>query len=353
MLVLAVVTTFFPNISVIQNIEIIKKQADLTLIIDNGSDQNSLKFLQKFENDPKIKIILNGQNLGIAKSCNMAASFLLEHNQKVRDNQDKIQNGNPKNLITNPLKEILEINLNQELENNLVGLDDSQSAKNYIDWQNLTFDWLLAFDQDSTPTSDYVSKMLKLANQIEKNADCQNKIGVICPTYFYESTGKTEKKNPTNSDFWELSGSMSSGSLIPKAVFEKGIFCEEKLFVDYFDLEFHLKLRKNGLKVLEASKIQLTHELGKISCVTFFGKSFIPTNYPAFRRYYQARNRILIYTRYFLFDPKTCLWDIKNSLADIAKLILAENQKTEKLKAVILGTFDGIINKYVNPVKLK
>jgi len=390
MSVLAVITTFFPEISVIQNIETIKNQADLTLIIDNGSDAKSLEFLQKFQKDPKVKIILNGQNLGIAKSCNIAAKFLLEHNQKVQKNSQKIQEiqktkmeieigkmeiereNKSDNLIDSLVESLAknqqenEKNVSQNSQEKSQNPENSQASKNQETNLTLTnsinsndensqkvenqvFDWLLTFDQDSTPDADYVTEMLKLADKIDKILEHQNKIGVICPTYFYKSTERLEKKNLTISDFCELNASMSSGSLIPKVVFEKGIFFEDKLFVDYFDLEFHLKLRKNGLKVLEASNIKLVHELGKFSKVSFLGKHFLTSNYPPFRRYYQARNRFLIYLRYFTFDPKSCFADLRNSLADIVKIILVEDQKLAKFSAVILGTLHGIINKYKNP----
>jgi rhamnosyltransferase len=174
-------------------------------------------------------------------------------------------------------------------------------------------------------------------------------LGVICPTYFYKSTGYLEKKNLTDTEFCEISASMSSGSLISRRVFEKGIFFEDKFFVDYFDSEFHLKVRQSGFKLLEASKIILTHELGKITKATIFGKSFVPSNQPSFRRYYQARNRFCIYWRYFSFDFKWCLQDLRNSVMDIIKMLIAEDHKLAKLKAFFLGSWHGLINKYQNP----
>ena len=293
MQVLALITTFFPNIEVIKTIENIKKQVDLVIIVDNGSAVENLKFLQSFKNDPQVKLILNQKNMGIAWSCNFAAKFMLEN----------------------------------------------------------SFSWLLTIDQDSLPKDDYISEMLQIKNQIEKTyiskSDC--KIGLICPTYFYESTGILQRQNKDNTDFCKIQTGMSSGSLINRRVFEKAIFCQEKLFVDYFDLEFHLAVQNSGFEIFEASKIILNHKLGNICKKTILGKTFIPTNYPAFRRYYQARNRIFVYSKYWKIFPKFCLKDLKSNLMDIVKMYLVEDKKITKTKAILLGFYHGITNKYQNP----
>lgn len=324
--VLALITTFFPKFEIIQAIENLKKQVDCLMIIDNGSGVENLEFIKKFENDERVKIVLNGKNMGIAWSCNFAAKFMLE-------------NG---------------------------------------------FDWLATFDQDSSLDGDYISKMLQVAAQIEienkmkiseKNSQSNKlleiknenenenktleklenqseslgKIGLICPAYFYESTQVLQRQNKTQSDFCKIIGAMSSGSLVSREVFENGIFCEEKLFVDYFDSEFQLAVQSGGFEVFEASKIVLNHQLGNISKKTLFGKTFIPTNYPPFRRYYQARNRIFVYSKYWHKFPKFCLRDFKSNLLDVLKMYLSENNKLAKTKAILLGTMHGIIGKFENP----
>lgn len=296
MQVLALITTFFPNLEIVKTIENIKKQVDLVLVIDNGSAIDNLKFLQKFENDSKVKVVLNKENLGIAWSCNFAAKFMLKND----------------------------------------------------------FEWLLTLDQDSLPNDNYVSQMLQISKQInqtfsQNNFQNDRKIGLICPTYFYESTCVLQRQNKEKSDFYQIQIGMSSGSFINRRVFEKDVFCEEKLFVDYFDLEFHLALQNSGFEIFEASKIILNHKLGSICKKTIFGKTFIPTNYPAFRRYYQARNRIFVYGKYWKKFPKFCLKDFKSNLMDIVKMYLVEDKKIAKTKAILLGTLDGIINKYQNP----
>jgi GT2 family glycosyltransferase len=364
--VLAVITTFFPNFSVTRNIEIIKEQADLTLIVDNGSDEQSQQFLQKFEGDPKVKIIWNEQNLGIATSCNLSAWFLLKLNEKITGKKndffqgEKLENwqknltnhlSNQENAVYKPEAKLakLEIEIAEIIQNetNETQFQIQNETKNQREKETETFDWLLTFDQDSTPDHDFLSKMLSLSGRA--SVVYGDQLGVICPTYFYKSTGYLEKKNLTEVEFCEMSASMSSGSLISRRVFEQGVFFEDRFFVDYFDSEFHLKVRQNGFKLLEASKITLTHELGKITKATLFGKSFIPSNQPAFRRYYQARNRFVFYWRYFLFDPKWCLQDLRNSVMDIVKMLLVETDKFAKFQAFCLGTLHGAINKYQNP----
>lgn len=311
MAVLALITTFFPDIEVVQTIENIKKQVDLVLIVDNGSGWQNLRFLEQYQTDERVKIVMKEQNMGIAWSCNFAAKFALE-------------NG---------------------------------------------FEWLLTLDDDSLLDQNYVSQMLEInekicekyskkqKNELKENTNTNSsnstainsKLGLICPTYFYDSTAVLAKQNQTESDFCQIQSGMSSGSFINRRVFEKGIFFEEKFFVDYFDLEFYMAVQNGGFEIFEASKIVLNHKLGNICKKTILGKTFIPTNYSPFRRYYQARNRIVLYWRYWRKFPKFCLQDMRNSLMDIVKMYLAEDNKIKKTKAILLGTFHGIIGKFQNP----
>lgn len=294
--VLSLITTYFPEEITEKNIDIIQAQSDLTLIIDNGSSQESIAFLEKYENHPKVRIIYNQNNLGIAHTSNQAREICLKEN----------------------------------------------------------FDFLLNFDQDSTPTNDFLEKMLKVYKQIElEDSELFNQIGVLCPAHYLVSVDKNTKKNQTNSDYTIITSGMSSGSLIARKVFEKGIKFEDKLFVDYFDSDFFLKVRGSNLKLIECSKVILNHNLANLKRENFFGKKCITSNYSATRRYYQSRNAVFMYRKYWKTFPDWVKRDFHDKLMDTLKLILIEKNKFSKLKAMILGFWHGLRDKWQNPVNIK
>lgn len=68
--VLGVMITYNPDLSVISNINSIIDQVSDVLIIDNGSDDNSLKYLYDIKNQTGVKIIFNRSNMGIAYALN-------------------------------------------------------------------------------------------------------------------------------------------------------------------------------------------------------------------------------------------------------------------------------------------
>ncbi len=75
----------------------------------------------------------------------------------------------------------------------------------------------------------------------------------------------------------------------------------------------------------------------KIGPLFFFSHNYLPV-----RRYYRARNRLILYRRHFgswLFQ------DQEFAIKDMVKILLVERQKWQKVKATVLGTIDGLLSR--------
>ena len=73
------IVTFNPEINRLKmNIEAIAEQTDLTVIIDNGS--NNLADIKKLADDSRVQLISNRENLGIAKALNQLFEYAQENN---------------------------------------------------------------------------------------------------------------------------------------------------------------------------------------------------------------------------------------------------------------------------------
>jgi rhamnosyltransferase len=283
----AIIVTYHPDDEVVENIKKIYDQVHYCIVIDNTNDRPKVLLDLEKEDLSKLVLVYNQANLGIAKACNKGVEIAKKNDSS----------------------------------------------------------WIATFDQDSTVEENMLVKMLETYNRFED--DLKERTAILTPRYFLPSIGKFDYKNLNEyeGEYKIINDSVSSGCLIKKEIFEI-VKYDDGMFVDYFDLDFQLRLKKKtSLEIVECFQATLNHGIGKLSTTKFFGKSFIPNNYPPIRRYYQARNRFRVYSRYLTYNPKWCLRDAKNSTMDIIKIILAEDEKIAKLRAVCLGILDFILGR--------
>jgi rhamnosyltransferase len=72
--VCAVVVTFHPRSSDIENMRIVRGQVQELVVIDNGSSQPELEKLRSVKCEESFELIENGENLGIAAALNVGVS---------------------------------------------------------------------------------------------------------------------------------------------------------------------------------------------------------------------------------------------------------------------------------------
>jgi rhamnosyltransferase len=119
---------------------------------------------------------------------------------------------------------------------------------------------------------------------------------------------------------------------------------EEKLFIDYVDFEYSLRARKMGYTIVETQKARLKHLIGeskKVSLKFFpFYKTYT-TNHSPLRRYYRWRNAFYLWSTYQDSFPKWIKKNKKQTFSDLKKIILFEDNKIAKIKAIIDGIRDA------------
>jgi rhamnosyltransferase len=122
------------------------------------------------------------------------------------------------------------------------------------------------------------------------------------------------------------------------------------LFVDAVDKEFCVRARQHGMLILQSPAV-LLHSLGRATYHSIFGLRFGATNHSAERRYYFARNSLWLLGRYSSDWP----WAWREALGiflDAAKILLVENHKMKKLRAMVLGATDALIGKMGKQIEL-
>lgn len=195
--------------------------------------------------------------------------------------------------------------------------------------------WLLTMDQDSKMNKDIFNEF---ANVL-KATDTTN-VGIISP--WHDTKIKEEKPIERYTNPLEV---MTSGNFVNLNILNKLGYFDEKLFIDGVDIEYGLRLNKNGYKIVQMNNVSMEHNLGNIEYHKFLGKEFMCTNHNYLRQYYMARNYRYIRDKYIGMYPEYCkkLVKIKGLLF---KIFMYENDKCRKYKYIFKGIKDYKKNIY-------
>jgi len=84
---------------------------------------------------------------------------------------------------------------------------------------------------------------------------------------------------PPEPDVEPLAAALTSGNLLRLAAFKETGGFMEKLFIDYVDVEYCMRLQIHGFSVLRANRAVLLHRLGGMTSRRFLGLTVHPVDH--------------------------------------------------------------------------
>ena len=285
MSICAVVVSYHPAAELIENMAALLEQVDEVVIVDNGSGEDAKELLERLGGHPKVNVIYNRENLGIAAALN-------------------------------------------------IGVRHAKAAGHQ---------WVATFDQDSKVTPDMIETMLQVYDTYPQ----KEKVASLSPRYENQSTGQisTSRSKPLREDglpYAEVLVVMTSGNLLKLSVFDMVGYFNEALFIDHVDTEFCLRCAAYGYKILEVNDAILLHCIGFPAQHRILWKVKTTTNHSSLRRYYVARNSIYIYKRFILDFPAWVAHDAVKFIKLIIMLMLFEKDRGQKMAAIFKGIVHGL-----------
>jgi rhamnosyltransferase len=281
----AVVVTFFPPPDTRDNLLALAPQVGCLLIIDNGSPPEAFEPLEQVARELDATILRLGSNCGIAQALN-------------------------------------------------VGLRHARARG---------FRWLATFDQDSRANTGMLEAMVQALADYPQ----AERVGLIAPVHVDRRAGvvMSDRYRETSGANWHvIRTTMTSGNLVNVAAAEQVGGFDDSLFIDYVDNEFCLRLRLRGLRILEASRVRLSHALGNLEIRNLGIVRTGITHQPALRRYYMTRNRLLMWRQYWRWEPTWVLRDMRRFLSESAGIVLFEKDVRAKARMVWRGFRDASRN---------
>jgi rhamnosyltransferase len=283
---LAAVITFNPDASLRLHLEALSHQADAVLIVDNGS--MNFRWIEDVAASCGCIIRRNALNEGIARALNQAAEYSLGHGYR----------------------------------------------------------WLVTFDQDSLAGEGLIPGLVDVYTQLSSHSQ----IAVVCANHIDRRT-ETHYHVPhhvmsESVDWRQVRVAITSGSLIPTAVFREVGFFDESLFIDYVDHEFCMRCRRHGMKIIESKRHVLIHSLGNSTKHRLLGRSVVCSNHSPSRRYYITRNQLEVYRRYVRFDFRWCVQGLVDLFAGSVLVLLFESEKMAKARAILSGAAHFVLRRF-------
>lgn len=281
MKIAGVVVLYKPDKKVRKNIDSYLDELDMLYVVDNSPEPNDNAKQYK---DKKIKYISNHENKGIAYALNVGAKEAIKEKAE----------------------------------------------------------WLLTMDQDSSFKKDSLNKMIMFLKEIKSNKFFAETLSVT-----YEKLGilSTLQRTELNKNNEEKGISyplvvMTSGNLINLKVYKEVGGYKDWLFIDAVDFDYCLNVRKHRYEIVQMSTAELIHNLGNVEKHVLLGKTMFATNHSANRRYYITRNRHYLYDLYHDVFPEYCKLEVGRTKKELIKILLFEDSKIAKIKAIYKGYRD-------------
>lgn len=188
------------------------------------------------------------------------------------------------------------------------------------------FQWIMLFDQDSVITADMVEGMCDFIAEYD-----EEKLAIAAPMIDdFKNRRVREKKAKRKKEV------ITSGMVLKLEVFKKTGGFLNALFVDAVDIEYCLRLAKNGYFILENNQVRMAHNQYDTEQVL---GGYKVNKYSALRHYYIARGYCYI-TEHYNYEKTYLEYFKQENWGRFRGMLLYDKDRPKKLLAAILGVID-------------
>jgi rhamnosyltransferase len=197
---------------------------------------------------------------------------------------------------------------------------------------------VLVLDQDSVLPAGLVSSLAAhLADPT---------IGVIAPTPVDAEDGSTyDRFSPTGTGLVDRDTVITSGMLVRRTVLEAAGAFRDEFFVDWVDNDFCLRLRRNGVRIVQDMATRLPHSIGDRREHRFAGRTVKVLRYSAWRHYWITRNGLVMIRENLRSNPGWSLQAFLYIGRQALTTAVFEPSRAKNVKAILSGVRDAVLNR--------
>ncbi|MCK0511898.1 glycosyltransferase family 2 protein [Aromatoleum buckelii] len=206
------------------------------------------------------------------------------------------------------------------------------------------------FDQDSLPSSGMIRELLHASRALQ---DAGQAVAAVGPRYvdrmrsdappFVRIRGGRLRAAEFTRDepYVDVDFVITSGSLIDSTAWQAIGGMEERLFIDYVDIEWGLRAREMGYRSFGVCSATMNHAIGEAP-VRVFGR-LISIHSPT-RRYYQFRNAVWLYRRRGMPND----WKVADGRRFLLKFLfyaIAKSPRGKTFRMMVKGVWHGLVGR--------
>jgi rhamnosyltransferase len=274
--------TYFPDEGFANRLSRIHMQVGHVVVVDNASDEETFKHVQTVLSEPRIDVIRNSRNLGIATALNQGVRWALEKG----------------------------------------------------------YGWTLFLDQDTTPFQNMVRMLTRAYDEFPR----KNHLAMIGSNYsrglqsdIYTSIAPSWVKSKIV---------ITSGSLVSLEVLRIVGFFRDEFFIDCVDLDFCLRTRSMRFEIIEVPEPIMQHFIGHPTAHRLPWAETKTSNHAPWRWYYMMRNHCVLIREYLWRDPAWVLKAVDKRIRGILLMLFFEKSRILKMKYMTLGIYDGVRGRF-------
>lgn len=196
-------------------------------------------------------------------------------------------------------------------------------------------DAVLLLDQDSVLPPEVVSA---LAAYLDDPT-----VGVAAPTPWDAAHDSSyDSLAALRADVADRTDVITSGMLVRRSALDRVGGFREDFFVDFVDIDFCLRLRRAGLRIVQDQRLRLPHSLGDRRVHRLGPLSIQVVHYPAWRLYWIGRGASTLLRENLRRDPA---WSVKSVLFLASwtwRTAAFERPRTTHVPALVRGMRDGL-----------
>jgi rhamnosyltransferase len=201
------------------------------------------------------------------------------------------------------------------------------------------FPWVLTLDQDTDVDHDMVSSLSRIVCAYPDPFS----IAVAASNARSRKSGRLYlRSRGARLPYREVKTPMTSGSLHSTAIYSRIGGFRSEFFIGAIDLEYCLRARANGFRVICSEEPLMTHAAGATDERQFMGRTVLIAKQSLPRWYLDFRNLAWTVLHYCFREP---VWTVNLHWAILKRLILLavfERNRRAKAKAICRGICDGL-----------
>lgn len=193
------------------------------------------------------------------------------------------------------------------------------------------YHWVMLLDQDSVCDSGLIDEYRKYINIDESVGmyTCIHRDRNLNRTLSPEFEGK----------YRDVKRCITSSSIMSVKAYQNGCRYDEKFFIDKLDYDICYFLQEKGYIIRQINYLGLSQEIGHSEGHKVFGHWITVYNHSPKRRYYMARNGVLLSKKH---NQRSFVKSVGKEVCDILwVLIFEKDQKKEKFDSFCKGIIDG------------